>query len=282
MQTAKNLIKLGSAFLHDHKIKTCKIDAEVLLAHVLNIDRYKLIIDSNLLISAEQENAYQAMLSRRSKHEPISYITENKEFWGLNFYVNPHVLIPRPDSETLIELTLKYLEKRDNKYNMLDLGTGSGCLLIALLHELPNSYGIGIDQSSDALEVAKINAARQNLTNRSHFIESNWFTALKQQKFDVTISNPPYIETFATLDDDVAKFEPSQALYGGKSGLDAYEQIAQNAKEYLVGNGLLIVEIGINQATSVSEIFQSNGFILLEQKQDLAGIVRALAFKLPT
>jgi release factor glutamine methyltransferase len=281
MQTVKDLINQGGQLLKNRGINTYQIDAEVLLAHTLNIDRYRLIMNPEFGVTSAVENAYKTLLQRRSKKEPIAYILGNKEFWGLDFTVNPHVLIPRPDSETLVELTLKHIKDRNSELTILDLGTGSGCLIIALLNELPSSTGLAVDKSSLALEVALTNARQNNVKSRCNFLVSDWFSAINEQKFELIIANPPYIEVASTLDADVADYEPPSALYAGIDGLDAYRQIAESAYPYLQKDALIFVEIGINQTHAVIEIFKQNGFALVEIAKDLAGIERALAFRLP-
>ena len=280
MQQVKNLIKQGSQLLQNHGIPTHQIDAEVLLAHVLHAERYQLIMNPTLQVKEAEESTYKTMLQRRSKKEPVAYILGNKEFWGLNFMVNPTVLIPRPDSETLIELALKHVKDKNSKFKILDLGTGSGCLITSLLHELSNSIGLGIDANPQALEVAISNAKNHNLSHRCSFLISNWFQELGTQKFDLIVANPPYIEVTNTLEADVADYEPPFALYAGIDGLDAYRQIAKSAHTHLQKDSLIIVEVGIGQAIKVADIFQSQKLILIEIAKDLAGIERALAFRL--
>ena len=282
MQTVKDLIKHGGQLLQNSGINTYQIDAEVLLAHTLNTDRYWLIMHPDLPVTSTVENTYKTLLHRRSKKEPVAYILGCKEFWGLDFMVNPHVLIPRPDSETIVELALKHVKEQKSKLKILDLGTGSGCLMIALLNELPNITGLAIDKSPLALEVALTNARQNNVQSRCNFLVSDWFSAIDSQKFDLIVTNPPYIEAARTLDADVADYEPPSALYAGIDGLDAYRQIAKSAYQYLQTDALIIVEIGINQTHAVIEIFKQKHFALVEIAKDLAGIERALAFRLPS
>lgn len=279
MQTVKDLIKHGRQLLQNSGISTYKIDAEVLLAHTLNTDRYWLIMHLDFQVTDMVEDTYKTLLQRRSKKEPVAYILGNKEFWGLDFMVNPTVLIPRPDSETLIELALKHVKDKNSTLKILDLGTGSGCLIISLLHKLSNSIGLGIDISPQALEIAIVNSNKHNLTPRCTFLLSNWFQELNTQKFDLIITNPPYIEVASPLETDVADYEPPSALYGGIDGLNAYRQIAKSAGQYLQKDALIILEVGINQAPAVIEIFTQNGFALVGIANDLAGIERAICFK---
>jgi len=216
--------------------------------------------------------SYEKLMGRRIAREPLAYITGHKEFWGLRFAVSPATLIPRPDSETLIEaaLTLPVCE------SVLDLGTGTGCLMLAILHERPNAWGIGVDISPAAAALARQNARALGLEERSVFYAGFWAEAL-EHKFDLILSNPPYIPAadIAGLMPEVAKYEPASALAGGPDGLAAYHDIIAALPRLLAENGAAVLELGAGQAPYVMQIAADAGF-LSQTRQDLSGVERAL------
>ncbi len=224
---------------------------------------------------------FEAFITRREKREPVAYILGRKEFWSLEFEVSPAVLIPRPDSETLIETALEELG-RDAPARILDLGTGSGCLVVALLHEWPNSSAVAVDISAEALAVAKRNATRHHVATRVAFQKNDWATAL-DERFDLVISNPPYIsdEAFAGLDPDVREYEPALALKAGPGGLAAIDRIARNLRAILKPTGLMLMEIGHDQGQQARQILTKNGLARLRIVKDLAGRDRVVVARLP-
>jgi len=240
-------IQQATARLTIARISSPKLEAQVLAAHILLVDR------TFILTHPEQEFnkfAGESLLQRREAHEPLAYILGYREFFGRKFRVNPDVLIPRPDTETLIEEALKF---PNEPLNVLDIGTGSGCIAITLKLERPKWNITATDISADALQVARENA--EILGAECTFRISDLFEHLANQKFDLISSNPPYIVNEYPLDPEVAIHEPCLALFGGIDGLDFYRQIAQQAKNYLTANGSLILEIGFDQGTSVPELF---------------------------
>lgn len=225
--------------------------------------------------------AFDAFVARREKREPVAYILGRKEFWSLEFEVTPAVLIPRPESETLIETALKE-RKANPPARILDLGTGSGCLLITLLSEWPNATGIGLDISNDALAVARRNAHRHNVATRAAFVESDFANA-PQGRFDLVVANPPYItdEAFATLDPDVRDHEPRLALTSGREGLDAIATIARVLGRTLQPWGLVLIEIGYDQGESAANTLRGQGITVHRVVKDLGGRDRVIVATMP-
>jgi release factor glutamine methyltransferase len=250
-----------------------RLEARLLLAHALNLTRDDLIREPN---RTADTTTFETLLARRTAHEPLALIVGHREFWSLDFHVSPATLIPRPDSETLIEAALATFANRPPPQKILDLGTGTGCLLLALLTEFPSAFGIGLDLDPDAAALAKGNAARLGLTDRSAFIAGNWTNALSGQ-FDLIISNPPYINTpdIETLMPEVAYYEPRRALDGGPDGYDAYRAILPTLTHHLETDGAAILELGLGQATYVTDLARETG-LATSLCLDLAEIPRAL------
>lgn len=224
-----------------------------------------------------QAAQFECLILRRLSGEPMAYILGEREFWSLRFAVEPGILVPRPDSETLIEATLERVGARDRPLRVADLGTGSGCLLLSLLHELPRAVGVGIDLSATALAVAVANARALGLRDRSRWRLGRWTNGLIGP-FDLIIANPPYIARaeLATLAPDVRRFEPSSALDGGPDGLDAYRAIASDLRRVLVPGGHVVVEVGAGQADAVCSLLDAAEIAPLDVRPDLAGIARAV------
>lgn len=222
-------------------------------------------------------------LARRLAGEPLWRVLGEREFWGLTFRLSPATLEPRPDSETLIEAALERLgDRRRAPLSILDLGTGSGCLLIALLSECPTATGLGIDLSQEAVETARLNAAANDVPDRAAFRQGAW-TAELNRRFDVIVSNPPYIRTadIATLDAAVREHDPRLALDGGADGLGPYRIFAQTLAALLADDGFVVLEIGADQEDDVKAIMQQGGFVWQGSRRDLGGHPRALIFALP-
>ena len=254
-----NLLKEGSDILKKNNIQTNQLDAEILLSKLMNKKRERLIINSDENVPNEIINNYNILLERRSKKEPIAYIVNHKEFWSKNFYVNKHTLIPRPETELLCENVIKLF--KDKEFNFLDIGTGTGCILLSILSELKKAKGIGIDVSKKAIDVAKKNSINFNLKDRAKFIVKP-FNKIYGYKFDLIVSNPPYIKSIdiKNLKEDVRKFEPKLALDGGKEGLDVIKKVIYKSKTILKKDGLLALEIGFKQHYKVSQILKEQGF----------------------
>ena len=254
-----NLLKAGSDILKKNNIQTNQLDAEILLSKLMNKKRERLIINSDENVSNEIINNYNTLLERRSKKEPIAYIVNHREFWSKDFYVNKHTLIPRPETELLCENVIKLF--KDKEFNFLDIGTGTGCILLSILSELKKAKGIGIDVSKKAIDVAKKNSINFNLEDRAKFIVKS-FNKIYGYKFDLIVSNPPYIKSIdiKNLKEDVRNFEPKLALDGGKEGLDVIKKVIYKSKTILKKDGLLALEIGFKQHYKVSQILKEQGF----------------------
>jgi release factor glutamine methyltransferase len=261
-------------------IDSSKTDARALLGAALRLSRAQLLAQSDRILEAREIAAASALAARRIKREPVSRILGRKEFWSLALDVSPDVLVPRPDTETVVEAALEFIVAgalRLEKVRILDIGTGSGALLLALLQELPHASGAGTDISAAALDVARGNAERLGLASRCSFVACNIADGLKGQ-FDLIVSNPPYIArgAIASLDPEVRDYDPRLALDGGTDGLDAYRSIAAAAPALLAPGGRLIVELGIGQADAVGTLFEGAGLVVRSIRDDLAGIPRAL------
>tara|TARA_Y100000816_G_scaffold221257_1_gene166225 strand:+ start:1595 stop:2434 length:840 start_codon:yes stop_codon:yes gene_type:complete len=254
-------IKTGSKLLKEKNIPTYILDSELLLSKSLNKSREELLINLEQNINEKDLVNFNKHLIRRSKKEPIAYLLGEKEFWSKKFFVNKDTLIPRPETELLVEkLVTLYKEKR---LAILDIGTGTGCVIISLLSELKNSTGMAVDISSKALFVARKNALKFKLSDRIRFLNQN-FEDIHFKKFDLIVSNPPYITRngIKNLSDDIKKFEPRMALDGGNDGLDLIKKVIYKSKEILKINGMLALEIGNEQFKKVSKILIGNKFII--------------------
>jgi len=270
------LITEAAARLLAAGIETARLDAELLAAHILGTDRLSLLTGGPASLTDNQADQYRDLVSARAARQPLAYLTGVKEFWSLDIKVTPDTLIPRPDSEILVAAVL---ETMPAARTVLDMGTGSGALLIAVLTELQTATGLGTDTSNAALQVARDNAAAHGLTHRARFRYSDWYQALDGRKFDVILSNPPYIraDDFADLQADVRDYEPRSALVGGGAdGLDDYRRIVLDAPAYLAEGGMLAVEIGYDQADQVTKVFGAAGFADIQTLIDLAGHPRVV------
>ncbi|MDR2645728.1 MAG: peptide chain release factor N(5)-glutamine methyltransferase [Holosporaceae bacterium] len=234
----------------------------------------------DIYLSDAEETLFFSMLNRRKENEPLSKILNEKSFWNHDFFVNADVLDPRPETELIIEMILSRFQ-RQSTLNFLDIGTGSGCILLSLLSEYKNSRGIGIDISANAIEVACYNQKKIGVTTANFFV-ADWNEFEKEEQFDVVASNPPYISTddILQLDENVRNYDPPVALDGGPSGLDAYISITPLLKRWLNPQGLVFFEIGYGQVADVVQILQSNGFQIDEIKKDLNNIDRIVVAQL--
>ena len=251
------------------------IDAKVLLSSVLNQSQTYLFTWPDKLISESQLNDYKAMVLRRKKGEPVAYITGSRDFWSLTLATSPHTLIPRPDTEVLVEHVLAWAQARTAHVtapvSLCDLGTGTGAIALSLASELPKSDVIGVDFLEEAVALAKRNAQTNNISNAS-FIQSDWFSALEGKVFDAIVSNPPYIE-FADphLNEGDVRFEPKSALTSGEDGLDDIKRIINAAPAYLKEGGLIAFEHGFNQGAAVRALLSSAGFSNPSTRKDYGG-----------
>jgi len=261
-------------------IEEAEADARLLIGHALHLDRARLIAQSDRILEAREVTVISALAARRLRREPVSRILGEKEFWSLPISVTPDVLVPRPETETVVEAALDFVIRnglRLEKLRVLDIGTGSGALLLALLKELPNAVGTGTDVSSAALDVARANATRCRLDIRCNFVICNITTGV-EGPFDLIVSNPPYIahDEIATLAPEVRDYDPQVALDGGQDGFDAYRSIASDIKRILAPGGRLFVELGRGQDEQVRALFTKAGLSPGIPRKDLAGITRVL------
>lgn len=256
-----------------------RLEARILLAHALGLTRNDLIRDPGRVICTA---TFYTLIERRVAREPLAHLTGCREFWSMSFQVSPVTLIPRPDSETLIEAALDFFAECAPPRRIVDLGTGTGCLLLAALAEFPDAFGIGIDIVPEAASLARTNAVRLGFANRAAFLAGDWTNSLLG-RFDLVISNPPYIPTtqLASLMPEVGLFEPSSALDGGKAGYDAYRAILRDLHHILAPGGAAILELGAGQATYVTELASVAGFEWL-LRRDLAEIPRAAVLTWPS
>jgi release factor glutamine methyltransferase len=259
-------------------------EAGSLLAHILKRDRSFILSHAEDAIADEQAELFRRYLLRRAEGEPLQYITGHQEFFGLDFEVNRNVLIPRPETELLIETALKLVGPVDAAPSICDVGTGSGCIAITLAHELPHARALALDISPEALEVAERNAARHLVSDRISFLVSDCFAALGQpgaQQFDLIVSNPPYVESgaMAGLQREVREFEPQVALVAGEDGLTVIRRLLSEAGGFLKTDGFFVFEIGFNQADAVEELIDQETWKLLAIHADLQGIPRTIALQ---
>ena len=269
------LINSASKLLKDNNIQSNKLDSELLLSKVLKKKREELLLKLDESVSKHSITQFEKLIYRRSLKEPIAYILKHKEFWSKNFLVNNNTLIPRPETELMVEKIQKIFKNKDPF--ILDVGTGSGCILLSLLSEFKNSKGIGIDISKQAIQIAIKNSKQQKLTQRAKFYRKS-LSQFYGHKFDLIVSNPPYIRTIdlKNLDDDIKKFEPKIALDGGNDGLDVIKKVIYKSKYILKFRGMLSLEIGNGQYKKVSKILKENNFRINYLVQDYRKNVRCI------
>jgi release factor glutamine methyltransferase len=259
MMNVSELLNLGSKALKFNKIKTHQLDSELVLSNLLNKQRENLIINSDQKVSKNTIFSFKKLIDRRAKKEPLAYILKSKEFWSKDFFVDRNTLIPRPETELLCEKVIKIF-KNKNLY-ILDMGTGSGCIILSILSELKTARGVGIDISSKAIDIAKKNANALGLKKRIKFFSKS-LEDVHSYKFDLVVSNPPYVKSsdIKNLSEEVKRFEPKIALDGGKDGLDVIKKVIYNSKTVLKRLGWLALEIGYGQHYKVSQILKKQNF----------------------
>ena len=263
-------IKKGDAILRESGIKSYKIDSEILMSRVIKKNRADTILNSKTELSQKDYNLYENLIIQRSKQKPIAYLTGKKEFWKYEFSVTKDVLIPRPDTEIIVEKTLK-LTKNKNKLKMLEIGIGSGCILLSILKERKSFYGTGIDISKKTIEICKINCENLGLSSRVKLFKTD-IDNFRYGKYDLIISNPPYIKKFDLkyLEKEVSFYEPKPALDGGLDGLSELKKVILNSSKLIKRNGKLVLEIAFDQAESVKSILKQNEFYINEIIKDLS------------
>lgn len=260
----------------DAGIPSARLDARVLLAHILEVPPSSLLPGDQRELSHKQLHLFDGVARRRLSREPVSHILGIREFWGRDFAVSKDVLDPRPDTETLIEAVLNFWPA-EQAGRVLDLGTGSGCILLTLLAERPDLMGVGIDQSSGALRMARRNASSLGVLDRADLQRGDWLTGIRET-FDIVVSNPPYIPgaEIDELEPEVARFEPRIALDGGRDGMDAYRRILSALPDVLGPDGRAFFEIGMGQHDDFTTIAEANGLSTLAGHNDLAGVQRVM------
>lgn len=272
----QNAIRKGKIILSEKKIKTAELDSEILMSKAINKEKKFLILNFNNEIPKENLNIFNDLVNQRSKGKPIAYLLKKKEFWKNEFVVDRNVLIPRPDTEILVEQALE-LTKNKNKLNLLDVGVGSGCILLSILNEKKNFYGTGIDICGKSLSICRVNSHKLGLKKRVKLFKSN-IDNFQYGKYDLIISNPPYIKKYdlKCLEKDVIGFEPKQALDGGIEGLSEIRKVISKSSELIKKNGFLILEIGFDQKNRVKQILQNKGFYIKKIVKDLSGHDRCI------
>jgi release factor glutamine methyltransferase len=278
----ENILKEAIEILQKNSVASPVLDARLLLSFATSLSKEDIIFNAQQInLSENQIKKYFELIHKRAKKIPLTHLTNNREFFANNFYVDENVLDPRPDSEALIEMIIKKFTK-NSSINIVEIGCGSGCLIISLLRHFENWLGLAVDISDKALVIAQKNADNNQVLTRINFIQSDLFKNLSNnQIFDIIISNPPYIPTndIENLQDEVRLYEPRIALDGGLDGLDFYRKIAEQSQKFLKNNGDIFLEIGYNQYQDVKKIFENNNFKFIDSKKDLSGIIRVLQFK---
>jgi release factor glutamine methyltransferase len=276
--TLDDIYRSAVARFRNAELPTPELDARWLLADVAKLSARDIVLRARDRVSATTAIAFEASVARRLSGEPVDRILGSREFWSLNFHLNAATLSPRPDTETLVEACLGALPDRTLPWRLLDLGTGTGAILIALLHELPNAFGVGVDLAPEAVTQASRNAEANHVGERATFVSGDWGKGLTGP-FDLIAANPPYIPA-ADVDDlapEVRKHDPMLALVGGADGLEAYRAIAADAPRLLTPGGILAFELGIGQEAEVATIVAAAGLVLAgPARPDLGGVPRAL------
>ncbi len=263
-------INKGKLILEKNLIKSSQLDSEILMSKAVNKDRKFLILNSKNNLDEQKLNFFYNLIYERSKGKPIAYLTLKKNFWKYEFRVESEVLIPRPDTEIIVEQAIR-VTKNKSKLRVLDIGIGSGCILLSILKEKKNFYGVGIDISKKCVNISKTNAYKLNVINRLKLFNS-CIDNFKYGKYDLIISNPPYINKFDLkyLNKDVVNFEPKLALNGGLDGISEIRKVIKKTSELIKKNGKFLLEIGFDQKNKVKKLLINNGFYINEVFQDLA------------
>lgn len=279
MLTIQDVFLMGIKTLKISDIQNHQLDAKILLKYLLNLDNETFELKKNDEISKINLDAYLVLINRRSKDEPIAHIVEKKSFWNDDFKVSKDTLIPRPETELIIESVIKYFPNKDSNLKIADLGTGSGCIIISLLQEYINAYGVGIDISRPAIDVANINKKLLKNPVRLDLVKGD-FDNFNLNGFDIIVSNPPYIsKTDQNLQKNVHDYEPHLALFSENNGLISYEKILKNISSTIKNKFYLFLEIGKGQEKDVFNLLKKNNFTLISIENDLAEIPRCIVAK---
>lgn len=273
------LQKKITKILAEGGIETNSLDARIILREIFNFDEKELILNSDLILSESKISKVQKIITRRLNFEPVSKIFGKRDFYNSTFSISDDVLDPRPETENIVEIANNFILEKGYE-SFIDLGTGSGCIILSILKENKNLTAVGVDISIDAINIAKKNSKDMNLEKRSSFLVSNWLSSV-YNSYDLIISNPPYIpsDEIITLSKAVKNFDPLISLDGGQDGLKCYKEIAQDINRVINKNGRVILEIGYNQAHDVIKIFESKEFKLLKIYNDINGLNRILTFE---
>ncbi len=269
-------VQIGNNYLFNKNIKNYKLDVEILASKIINKSREHLITNQKNEFTKKELRKFKELLKKRNKKQPIAQIIKNKEFWKKNFYIDKNVLVPRPDSEHLVEEALNLIKPEKN-YSILDIGSGSGCLIISILLDRIKSRGVALDISKKAIKVSKINAKMQHIENRIKFIHSD-IDKVFRGKYDLILSNPPYIKKHKIkyLDDEVKIFEPQIALDGGIDGISKVKNVILKSSKLIKRGGRLIIEIGFDQKFKVREILKKNNFYVNKFVKDYSNKDRCI------
>ncbi len=269
-------LKKGDNILKKKGIKSYKLESEILMSQVIKKSRLDIILNSNTNLSNKDIISFENLIKQRSKRKPIAYLIGKKEFWKYEFIVTKDVLIPRPDTEIIIDQTLK-LTRDKSRLKILDIGVGSGCVLLSILKERKDFYGTGIDICKKTLSLCKVNSKKLDLIDRVKLFKSD-IDNFNHGKYDLVISNPPYIKKFALkyLDRDIYDYEPKLALDGGLDGLTYIKKVVFNSSKFLKRNGILVLEIGFDQTEKVKKILRENGYYIKDVFRDLAKNYRCI------
>ena len=265
-----NAINKASELLKESGIISSKLDSEILISKVLGAERSNIILNISKELTEKEISIYNKLIQQRCKRKPIAYLTKKKEFWKYEFYVSKNVLIPRPDSELIVEKVIEFTKNKQSK-NLLEIGVGSGCIILSILKEKNNFYGTGIDISKKSLQTCRINSDNLGVFNRLKLFKSD-IDNFKYGKYDLIISNPPYIKKFDLkyLEKDVINYEPLSALNGGIDGLSEIRKVINNSTQLIKKKGILVLEIGFNQSEEVKKILYRKGFYINKVFKDLS------------
>ena len=272
----QSAVNEGTTILKNSYIKTFKLDTEILMAKALGSNREYIILNNKKILNNDSLDYFKRLIKERASGKPIAYLTNKKFFWDYEFYINKNTLIPRPDTEIIVEESLR-LTKHKDKINVLDIGVGSGCILLTILKERKNFYGTGIDISKKSLDISKINAKSLNIESRVKFYKTDIDKFVKG-KYDLVVSNPPYIKScdLKYLERDVVNFEPKLALDGGLDGLSKIRKVINKSSELIKKNGKFILEIGFDQKNKVIKLLNNEGFYINSALKDLSNNDRCI------
>ena len=266
----ENALNIANNILKDNCNNSYQLDSELLMSKIFEKDRKFIILNSNKKLSEEKLEQFNCLINKRLKGEPIAYLLKKKDFWKYEFYVDKGILIPRSDSEVVVDQILKLTNNKDN-LRILDIGVGSGCLLLSVLKERKNFHGVGIDISKKCIDISNINASKLEISNRVKFFKSD-VDNFRFGKYDLIVSNPPYIKMldFNNLKKDVINFEPKLALYGGLDGTSEIRKVIKKSSELIKKNGKFILEIAYDQKNKVIKLLRDKGFYINNVLKDLA------------